>query len=227
MSKYNQPISVVISTRKIDDNYLKHVEKMFSHPKTQILIYENDGISSLPEIYNEGLNEATNDIIVFMHDDLILETKNITPKIIKLFETNPDYGVIGLAGTDNLLSGMWWQDRTSMYGVVGHEHEGKRHVNHYSKESYSEKLKEVIVVDGLFMMVHRGRIKHKFNEQFEGFHFYDLPICIENHLDGVKIGVTTKIMVTHKSIGMVNKKWEKNKFLFEALYEKNFPLKVS
>jgi hypothetical protein len=227
MSKYNQPVSVVISTRKIDDNYLKHVEKMFSHPKTQILIYENDGISSLPEIYNEGLNEATNDIIVFMHDDLILETKNITPKVIKLFETNPDYGVIGLAGTDNLLSGMWWQDRTSMYGVVGHEHEGKRHVNHYSKESYSEKLKEVIVVDGLFMMVHRGRIKHKFNEQFEGFHFYDLPICIENHLDGVKIGVTTKIMVTHKSIGMVNKKWEKNKFLFEALYEKNFPLKVS
>jgi len=226
MSKYNQPISVVISTRKIDDNYLKHVEKMFSHPKTQILIYENDGVSSLPEIYNEGLNEAANDIIVFMHDDLILETKNITPKIVKLFETNPDYGVIGLAGTDNLLSGMWWQDRTSMYGVVGHEHEGKRHVNHYSKESYSEKLKEVIVVDGLFMMVHRGRIKHKFNEQFEGFHFYDLPICVENHLDGVKIGVTTKIMVTHKSIGMVNKKWEKNKFLFEALYEKNFPLKV-
>ena len=227
MSKYNQPISVVISTRKIDDNYLKHVEKMFSHPKTQILIYENDGVSSLPEIYNEGLNEAANDIIVFMHDDLILETKNITPKIVKLFETNPDYGVIGLAGTDNLLSGMWWQDRTSMYGVVGHEHEGKRHVNHYSKESYSEKLKEVIVVDGLFMMVHKGRIKHKFNEQFEGFHFYDLPICVENHLDGVKIGVTTKIMVTHKSIGMVNKKWEKNKFLFEALYEKNFPLKVS
>jgi hypothetical protein len=218
---------VVISTRKIDDTYLKHVEKMFSHPKTQILVYENDGVSSLPEIYNEGLNEATNDIIVFMHDDLVLETKNITPKVIKLFETNPEYGIIGLAGTDNLLSGMWWQDRTSMYGVVGHEHEGKRHVNHYSKESYSEKLKEVVVVDGLFIMVHRGRIKHKFNEQFEGFHFYDLPICVENHLDGVKIGVTTKIMVTHKSIGMVNKKWEKNKFLFEALYEKNFPLKVS
>jgi hypothetical protein len=152
MSNREEIVSVVISTRKIDDNYLKHVEKMFSHPKTQILIYENDGISSLPEIYNEGLNEATNDIIVFMHDDLILETKNITPKIIKLFETNPDYGVIGLAGTDNLLSGMWWQDRTSMYGVVGHEHEGKRHVNHYSKESYSEKLKEVMKTD---------RAKHK------------------------------------------------------------------
>jgi hypothetical protein len=227
MSKNNEPISVVISTRKIDDGYLKHVEKMFSHPKTEILIYENDGVNSLPEIYNIGLNESKNDIVVFIHDDLILETKNITPKVIRLFEKNPDYGIIGIAGTDNLISGMWWQDKTSMYGIVGHEHEGKRHVNHYSKGDYSEKLKEVVVIDGLFMMIHKQRIKHKFNEQFEGFHFYDLPICLENHLDGVKVGVTTKIKVTHKSIGMVNKKWEKNKLLFEALYEKNFPLVIS
>jgi len=227
MSKNNGPISVVISTRKIDDEYLKHVEKMFSHPKTEILVYENDGVNSLPEIYNIGLNDSKNDIVVFMHDDLILETKNITPKVIRLFEKNPEYGVIGIAGTDNLVSGMWWQDRSSMYGIVGHEHEGKRHVNHYSKGDYSEKLKEVVVIDGLFMMIHKNRIKHKFNEQFEGFHFYDLPICLENYLEGVKVGVTTKIRVTHKSIGMVNKKWEKNKLLFEALYEKNFPLKIS
>lgn len=226
MSKINQPVSVVIPTREIDDNYLKHVSKMFSHPKTEIIVYENNGEKSLPQIYNQGLNESTNDIVVFMHDDLILETTNITPKIIKLFDKHLDYGIIGLAGTDNLLSGMWWQDRTSMYGVVGHEHEGKRHINHYSKGDYSEKLKEVVVIDGLFMMIHKGRIKHKFNEQFEGFHFYDLPICLENHLDGVKVGVTTKIRVTHKSIGMVNKKWEKNKLLFEALYESNFPLSL-
>ena len=85
MSKINEPISVVISTRKIDDNYLKHVEKMFSHPKTEVNIYENDGVSSLTEIYNIGLKESKNEIVVFMHDDLILETSNMTPKIVKLF----------------------------------------------------------------------------------------------------------------------------------------------
>lgn len=227
MSKYNKPISVVISTRKIDDTYLKHVEKMFSHPKTQILIYENDGVDSLPKIYNLGLKDSEHDIVVFMHDDLILETPNITPKAVRLFEENPEFGIIGLAGTDNLMSGMWWQDRESMYGVVGHEHEGKRHVNHYSKQSFGDKPKEVVIVDGLFIMVHKGRIKHTFNEEFNGFHFYDLPFCVENYMDGIKIGVTTKIMVTHKSIGMVNKQWEKNKLFFEALYEKHFPLRVN
>jgi hypothetical protein len=226
MSKNNQPISVVISTRQIDDNYLKHVSKMFSHPKTEIIVYENNGEESLPKLYNKGLEESTNDIVVFMHDDLILETTNITPKIIKLFEKNPEFGILGLAGTNNLISGMWWQDKESMYGVVGHEHEGKRHVNHYSKQMFGESPKQVIIVDGLFMMIHKKRIKHKFNSEFQGFHFYDLPICVENHLDGVKIGVTTRIRVTHKSIGMVNKKWEKNKLLFEALYGDKLPLKV-
>jgi len=224
MSKINEPISVVISTRKIDDNYLKHVEKMFSHPKTEVNIYENDGISSLTEIYNIGLKESKNEIVVFMHDDLILETSNMTPKIVKLFEKHPEYGIIGIAGTDKLTSGRWWDNRENMFGVVGHIHEGKRHVNHYSKGVFNDVLKDVVVVDGLFFAVHKGRIKKGFNEQFEGFHFYDISFCIENFLEGVKIGLTTKLGVTHKSIGMVNKQWEKNKLFFEALFEKQLPL---
>ncbi len=226
MSKSSNPVSVVISTRQIDDVYLEHVEKMFSHPKTEINIYENDGSSSLTQIYNLGLRESKNEIVVFMHDDLILETRNMTPKIVKLFEKHSDYGIIGIAGTDKLTSGMWWQNRENMFGVVGHIHEGKRHVNHYFKGTFNEKLKDVVVVDGLFFMVHKGRIKKEFNEQFEGFHFYDLSFCVDNYMEGVKIGLTTKFGVTHKSIGMTNKKWEKNKLFFEALYDKKLPLEV-
>ena len=225
MSKNNTPVSVVISTRKIDDKYLKHVSKMFSNPKTEIIAFENDGVP-LSKIYNEGLEKATSDIVIFMHDDLILETTNLTPKINKLFDVNPDHGIIGIAGTDNLTSGIWWDNREDMYGIVAHEHNGKRHVNQYSEKQYIESLKDVVIVDGLFMMIHKKRIKHRFNEEFRGFHFYDLPICVENFMDGVKIGVTTKIRVTHKSIGVTNKEWERNKLLFEALYEKYFPLKV-
>ena len=224
MSKNNDVVSVVISTRKIDDGYLKHVEKMFSHPKTEILIYENEGTNSLTEIYNIGLRDSKNDIVVFMHDDLILETSNITPKIVKLFEKHPEYGIIGLAGTNNLKSGVWWEDRESMFGVVGHEHNGKRHVNRYSKGEFNDVLKRVSIVDGLFFMVHKKRIKKEFNEEFRGFHFYDISFCVDNFLEDIKIGVTTKIRVTHKSIGQVNKEWEKNRLFFHALYEKRLPL---
>ena len=226
MSKNNLPVSVVISTRKIDDEYLKHVEKMFSHPKTQILIYENDGVESLTQIYNIGLKDSINDIVVFMHDDLILETSNITPKIVKLFEKHSEYGIIGVAGTDKLTSGVWWNNRENMFGVVGHIHEGKRHVNHYSKSVFNDVLKDVVIVDGLFFIVRKSLLKKEFNEQFEGFHFYDISFCVENQFEGVKIGLTTKFGVTHKSVGMTNKQWEKNKLLFEALFEKRLPLTI-
>jgi hypothetical protein len=224
MSKNNEVVSVVISTRKIDEAYVSHVKKMFSHPKTQILIYENDGEKSLTQIYNIGLKESVNDIVVFMHDDLILETTNITPKITKMFEKHSEYGIIGIAGTDKLTSGMWWQNRDNMFGVVGHLHQGKRHVNRYSKGVFNDVLKDVVVVDGLFFIVHKNRIKKEFNEEFEGFHFYDISFCVENHLEGVKVGLTTKFEVTHKSIGEINKKWEKNKLFFEAIYGKSLPL---
>jgi hypothetical protein len=226
MSKNNEVVSVVISTRKIDSTYYDHVKRMFSHPNTEILMYENDGQMSLTQVYNKGLKESVNDIVVFMHDDLILETSNMTPKIVKLFEKHPEYGIIGIAGTDKLTSGRWWDNRENMFGVVGHIHEGKRHVNHYSKGVFNDVLKDVVIVDGLFFMVRKSLLKKEFNEQFEGFHFYDISFCVENQFEGVKIGLTTKFGVTHKSVGMTNKQWEKNKLLFEALFEKQLPLTI-
>jgi len=224
MPKNKESVSVVISTRKIDEDYKEHVRKMFSQPDTEILMYENNGEMSLTQVYNKGLRESVNDIVVFMHDDLILETSNMTPKIVKLFEKHPEYGIIGIAGTNNLLSGMWWQSRENMFGVVGHIHEDKRHVNHYSKGVFNDVLKDVVIVDGLWFAVRKSQIKKQFNEEFNGFHFYDISFCVENFLENVKIGLTTKFAVTHKSIGMTNKQWEKNKLFFEAMYEKNLPL---
>jgi hypothetical protein len=226
MSKNKETVSVVISTKKIDEGYGEHVRKMFSQPDTEILMYENDGKMSLTQVYNKGLKESVNDIVVFMHDDLILETSNMTPKIVKLFEKHPEYGIIGIAGTDKLTSGRWWDNRENMFGVVGHIHEGKRHVNHYSKGVFNDVLKDVVIVDGLFFIVRKSLLKKEFNEQFEGFHFYDISFCVENQFEGVKIGLTTKFGVTHKSVGMTNKQWEKNKLLFEALFEKQLPLTI-
>jgi len=220
-------VTVVISTRKRDEEYYKHVKKMFSHPKTQILMYENEGTMSLPEVYNKGLEESENDIVVFMHDDLILQSTNMTPKIIKMFDKHPDYGIIGIAGTTDLVNGRWWDIRKSMYGKVGHTKDGKTWMNKYNNESFVDNLKDVVSVDGLFFMVHKQRIKEKFDTDFKGFHFYDIPFCILNYKAGVKIGLTTKFEVVHKSIGITNEQWEANKLQFEEKFKDVLPIKLS
>jgi hypothetical protein len=85
---------------------------------------------------------------------------------------------------------------------------------------------QTVVVDGLFIAVHKERIKKPFNEEFNGFHFYDIPFCFENHLEGVKVGVITNIRMTHKSIGETNQQWEENRQIFQEKYQNNLPLKL-
>lgn len=223
MSKPVKPVSVVVSTREIDLNYEKHIRKVFSHPKTQVLIYENKGDESLASLYNRSLNDVVNSIVVFMHDDLIIETTNVTKKLNDLFNKNSDFGIIGVAGTTKLSSGCWWEDRNAIQGQVKHQKDNKIWRNDYSG-TFGDSLKEVVVVDGLFIAIEKERLSHFFDEDFKGFHFYDLPICLKNTLEGVKVGVTTKLKIIHKSLGPTSLAWEKNKYFFEAKYGEFLPI---
>jgi len=223
----NDVVTVVVSTRKRDEKFYLQVKKAFSHPKTQILIYENDGHLSLSEVYNQGIFESVNNVVVFMHDDVIINTTNVGHKIVKLFEKFQDFGIIGVAGTTDLVTGRWWDIRKSMYGKVSHTKDGKTWTNKYSNESFVDNLKEVVTVDGVFFMIHKERIKKAFDTDFKGFHFYDIPFCVSNYKEGVKIGVTTRIDITHKSIGITNDQWEENKKQFEEKFKDVLPIKTT
>ena len=223
----NDTISVVISTRKRDENFYQHVKKVSSHPKSEILLYENDNQMSLAEVYNKGLEESKNDIVAFMHDDVVINSTNVTHKIVKLFEKFQDYGIIGVAGTTDLVNGRWWEIRKSMHGKVSHTKDGKTWTNKYSNEPYIDTLKDVVCVDGVFFMVHKARIKKPFDTDFKGFHFYDIPFCVSNYLEGVKIGVTTKFDIIHMSIGITNEQWEENKKQFEEKFKDVLPIKMT
>lgn len=219
-------ISVVYSTRKDKPDFKQHIEKTCGVKGLEIIQIENDGIMSLTEVYNKGLNESKNNVIVFCHDDIIFETKNWGNKLLKLFNKNPEYGILGVAGTTDLIDGRWWTIKESMNGVVSHQHEGKKWTNYYSKDQ-GNKITEMVVLDGLFFAVDKTKIKHHFDEDFHGFHFYDISFCFPNYLDGVKIGLTTQIRVTHLSIGQTNQQWEGHKIRFEEKYKDKLPVRLT
>lgn len=221
-------ITIVCSSQHPLDMFKQHVIKMSGMGKNKIefLGYENKGEFSLTEIYNRGLNAAKNDIVVFLHDDLVIETHNFGNKLLKLFNNNPEYGVIGVAGTKNMpTSGQWWENKRKMYGRVAHTHEGKTWLSKYS-EDLGQHLEDVIIVDGVFFAVDKRKLKTGFNETVEGFHFYDITFCFENYLKDVKIGVTTVIRINHNSIGMTNEKWEENRVKFINEFKDNLPVNI-
>ena len=112
-----------------------------------------------------------------------------------------------------------------MYGRVAHTHEGKTWLSAYS-DDLGQNLEEVVTVDGVFFAVDITKLETGFNENVEGFHFYDVTFCFENYLKGAKVGVSTAIRVNHQSIGMTNEAWEKNRADFSETYQANLPANI-
>jgi hypothetical protein len=218
-------ISIVYCTREENKKHSEHLAKAAGNPKVEIIEYVNKG-ESLTKFYNKALKETKNDIVVFVHDDVMVETKQLVNKIERIFDKNPEYGIVGVAGTKYLSeTGRWWDNPKTMYGRVAHTHEGKTWLSEYSADQ-DKRIEEMVVVDGVFFAVHKNRIKKQFDESVEGFHFYDIDFCFQNHLEGVKIGVTTEIRVNHMSIGMTNEQWDINRQQFADNYKGNLPARI-
>ena len=220
-------ITIGFSTRSIDNDFVKMLTKTSGVPSPEVIPFENNGEYSLTEIYNKILEQSTNDIVVLLHDDVYFDSKNWGQKIINHFKRNDEYGILGLAGTTNMpKSGRWWEDFSKMKGIVNHEHEGKKWESKYSN-NLGNQLDSVVLVDGLFIVINKKKIKQNFNQDIGGFHFYDVDFSFRNFIEGVKIGVMYDVRVTHKSIGQTNEQWEKNREVFAEKYKDVLPVKVN
>jgi len=219
-------ITVVYCTRQTNPAHKEHLIKSSGlHNNIEVIEIINNG-ESLTKTYNRGLKQAKNDIVIFCHDDLTIDTKQWGSKLLKQFQKNPEYGIIGVAGSKHMpVSGQWWEKKNKMYGRVQHTHEGKTWLSAYS-DDLGHELEEVVIVDGLWFAVDKTKIKKTFNENVGGFHFYDVTFAFENYLEGVKVGVTTAIRVNHQSIGMTNEAWEKNRADFSEAFKANLPADI-
>ena len=220
-------ITIIYSTHKdenYNNNFKSHLIKSVGLKNVQIIEYINRNEFSLSEIYNKGISEAVHDIIVCCHNDVKLET-NWGKKLLKDFSKNPEFGIIGKAGSCYFPnSGVYWEKMSqTMVGQVYHEPKGqKKWLSKYSNKF--EYLIPVVTIDGLFISFDRKKIKHIFDESIPGFHFYDHAFCLPNYLNDVKIGVTTSFDITHESVGMVGDDFHQTKLIFLKKYGNHLPL---
>jgi GT2 family glycosyltransferase len=218
-------ISIVYCTRESNPKHYEHLRRSSGLGKNiEIIEVVNNGIS-LSKVYSEKIKEAKHDIVVFCHDDIIIETTSWGKKLIKHFNET-DFGIIGLAGTTSITeSGRWWDQKNLMVGIVNHQHEGKKWTSAYSG-NFGKDVIETILTDGLFFAVKKDRLKYEFNEEVEGFHFYDLDFTFGNHVNGCKVGVMFDVRVTHLSIGQTNEQWEENRVKFVDKWKDNLPTEI-
>jgi GT2 family glycosyltransferase len=208
-------ITIGYSTRTSNPTLREYFKKTCGIKDVEVIEVINNGEKSLAQAYNQIIDSSSNNILVLCHDDIKLET-GWGKKLLKDFEENPDYSIIGKAGSCYFPeSGVYWEKMNqTMVGQVYHHPDGQK--KWLSK--YSPKLPfliPVVTIDGLFISFDKTKIKHKFDETIGKFHFYDHGFCIPNYLDGVKIGVTSSFEITHQSVGQPNEEFwiSKNQFL--------------
>ena len=179
--------------------------------------YEIIGIHdarSMSEGYNRGLRQSRGDILIFCHDDIAILNEDL-PRI--LGKRLAEFDVIGVAGTLRLDALGWWRgERQFLRGVVAH---GKTTEDGILCDVYGVDgpvAAGIQVMDGLFLAARRAVVEAvQFDEEnFRGFHFYDMDFTYSAYLAGYRLAVCSEIVIIHESAGNL-KGWHpwKQRFL--------------
>ena len=219
-------ITIIYSTHKdeqFNNKFKQHLLQTVGLKNVQILEYKNNNEFSLSEVYNKGISHSNFDIVVCCHNDIKLEN-GWGKKLLKDYSDNPEYSIIGKAGTSYFPeSGVFWEKmQQTMVGQVYHQPDKDKWLSKYSPKLPI--IVPVVSIDGLFLSFNKTKIKHTFDESIGRFHFYDHLFCLPNYLDGVKIGVTSSFEIIHQSIGRPNQEFYETKEKFVEKWKHVLPL---
>jgi len=182
--------------------------------------------SGLCTVYNNYLipaNFKKYDCILFVHDDVFIDSINFLVEIRNLFKQGFD--IVGLAGGSKIQvkKPCLWHllcKSESLSGIVSHY----KNNTDYAPTIFGPTPKQVILLDGLFLAVRTKSIsknKIKFDTNIKGFHHYDLKFCLDCHLAGLRL-TTAPIHVIHESPGLLNhtKEYSKSEeYFYNTLIE--------
>lgn len=161
------------------------------------IIFDNQ--LGLSKVYNTCLQDPAykNHILLFLHDDVVLEDIFLAEKVI-----NSPYSVTGLAGTrsaDLKKAPAWYimSEKADWVGEVAHTKDNKTWTT-----CFGETDSRALLLDGLFLAVDVNVVNKAgvaFDEDFD-FHHYDITFCLDCNKKKIKVGVQP-IRVVHCSLG--------------------------
>lgn len=181
----------------------------------EIISFDNSkGEKGICEIYNRGIEQAKFDILCFIHEDIIIHTKNWGSILIDIFK-DKNIGLVGMAGASyKSLTPSGFQFSGDPQLDLNYCHVRQRFKLTKQVERYfhfnptNERLPSVACVDGVWLCASREALNfYRFDQALlKGFHGYDLDLSF-GLIRKYKIVVAFDILITHFSEGNFDKKW--------------------
>lgn len=222
-------ISVIIST--YNPEYFEAIKANIQATigvEYEIIGVENKGRYSICEAYNIGMNEAKYPYLCFVHEDVILKTKNWGEYLISIANKDEKVGLIGVAGTkvkSTYPISSWGQSSFFVKYRRGHiftltNNKSEQHIE-FDISVAPQINEDVVCIDGVFMFTKKEVFKLcSFDEHlFKNFHGYDLDFSLQIHFNSYRVLVDRNIELIHLSKGnytpyfnlankLINKKWK-------------------
>ena len=187
---------------------------------------------SIFSAYNEGVRRAKGEILCFLHDDVSFHT-NEWGMVLSNILDNPKVGVVGVAGGHFLPSvPMYWPATPYVSEYVINNDHGKCSNPYRCEYHDSNGISEVVICDGLYLAFKSSIFEqvHFDEEYYDGFHMYDMDICMQIQQIGLQCVVTNKILLEHawSEEDMKQKKgmdkFDHNLHLFVAKWQEMLPI---
>lgn len=226
-------ISIIISS--CNKEYFVTLEQNISKTigvEYEIVVVENLGAIGICEAYNRGAQKAKFDMLCFAHEDIEFKTYNWGTKVLEIFNSNPDIGLLGAAGNiyKSLTPSHWSfpdADKNSFYvNVVQGDFQTVKPITFYANPTHVN-LKQVATIDGFWFCAPKDVIlKFPFDSKTcTGFHGYDVEISLSVQKK-YTVAVTFDILIRHFSSGNFNRDWIDSILKVHKKWKGTLPLQI-
>jgi len=224
-------IDFIIASRRSSTSSVEALEKSLKaiRPNDRLIVSWDS--RSMARAYNDALKESTADLVVFTHNDVtLMESENWSDEFIADLFSDPKAGIMGVAGSrEARIDGTWFvEGDPANSGTCHHKIEMKNGRVLATVDQYGD-LGEVIILDGVFLMMRRSLVDELggFDEESFGdaWHFYDFDISLRSHLAGYD-NRTVPFEICHGSPGHLDFQWRVVRSLYVDKWEHVLPLSM-
>lgn len=221
-------LSIIICSRTqtISCNLSENIKNTVGCEYELIVIDNSENKYSIFEAYNLGIVKSNGAFLCFIHDDVLIETRNWGNVIEEIFLENPLAGLMGIAGGNikTKMPSAWWDGGKNALRLVQHFKNKPKEIWYQGFDNLD--TVEVAAIDGVFMVMRRDD-RINFDQRLTGFHNYDIYLSLKHHMLNKKVLVTSKILLEHFSEGSLNKAWYESASLFHKLYKNYLPIALN
>lgn len=224
-------ISIVVCSNRVDmfQKLKQNIERTIGTPFEIVQIENTNNQYSIFKAYNLGIELSKGEYICFVHTDVVFHTNNWGEKIIKHL-ANERVGIVGFAGGSHVTQiPDSWKEKHAAINIIQSDTKTRKPARKIVLPlRFEQTKKEVILLDGVFLGCSKLTAnKVKFDEQFQGFHCYDLDICLQTYTSGLFNYVVYDIEIEHLSKGNRSKEYFENLLQLYSKWEQALPLTLS